>query len=219
MTQPILEQPRSLTAPQVPPCDAVDPDLELIDAWRAGDEQAFAALVRRHEKRIFGLLLRMLGNRQEAEDAAQDTFLNLHRHGHRFRREAKFSTFLYRVAMNAALNRRRTLGRRRSHMEALAREQAGGSALPSQPRGPEDSTLGQEVRERVQRELQTLPEALRAPLVLYDIEGLAYGEIAEVLHVAEGTVKSRIHRARKALKERLSDLVRSGSADAEGGSR
>jgi len=218
VTQPILEQPHSLTARPVPTCDSVDPDLELIDAWRAGDEQAFAALVRRHEKRTFGLLLRMLGNRQEAEDAAQDTFLNLHRHGHRFRREAKFSTFLYRVAMNAALNRRRTLGRRRSHMEALAREQAGGSALPVQPRGPEDSTLGQEIRERVQRELQALPEALRAPLVLYDIEGLAYGEIAEVLHVAEGTVKSRIHRARKAMKARLGDLVRAGeSPDANEG--
>ncbi len=207
MTQPYLQRPQSLSTRPIAPLEAIDPDLELIDAWRDGDEQAFAALVRRHERRVFGLLLRMLGDRQEAEDAAQDTFLNLHRHGHRFRREARFSTFVYRVAMNAALNRRRTLGRRRSHMEALSREQAGGSALPVQPRGPESSTLGQEIRERVQLELQSLPENLRAPVVLYDIEGLAYGEIAEVLQVAEGTVKSRIHRARKALRERLRDLV------------
>lgn len=207
MTQPILNRPASLTARRIPPCETVDPDLELIDRWRDGDSQAFEALVRRHERRVFGLLLRMLGSREEAEDAAQDTFLNLHRHGHRFRREARFSTFLYRVAMNAALNRRRSLGRRRAHMDALVREQAGGSALPSVPRGPEDSATGGEIRARVQQELQTLQPALRAPLVLFDIEGLAYAEIAEVLQVAEGTVKSRIHRARKALRERLRDLV------------
>lgn len=211
VTQPILQRPnpllRSPESRSVAACDAVDPDLELIDRWRAGDAQAFEELVRRHERRIFGLLLRMLGNRQEAEDAAQDTFLNLHRHGHRFRREARFSTFLYRVAMNAALNRRRSLGRRRSHMEALVREQAGGSALPSAPRGPEDATFGGEIRARVEQALQTLPPALRGPVVLYDIEGLAYGDIAEVLQIAEGTVKSRIHRARRALRERLGDLV------------
>ncbi len=206
MTQPILDRTH-LTGSRVASVEAVDPDLELIDRWRDGDAQAFEALVRRHERRVFGLLLRMLGSREEAEDAAQDTFLNLHRHGHRFRREARFSTFLYRVAMNAALNRRRSLGRRRAHMDALAREQAGGSALPSEPRGPEDAAFGGEIRARVQQELQTLAPSLRAPLVLFDIEGLAYGEIAEVLQVAEGTVKSRIHRARKALKDRLRDLV------------
>ncbi len=208
MTQPLLERPRSVPARALEACENVDPDLELVDSWRAGDQKAFETLVRRHERRVFGLLLRMLGSREEAEDAAQDTFLNLHRHGHRFRREARFGTFLYRVAMNAALNRRRSLGRKRSHMDALVREQAGGSALPSQPRGPEDATLGGELRERVQLELQGLPPTLRAPVVLYDIEGLAYGEIAEILGIAEGTVKSRIHRARKALRERLSDLVR-----------
>lgn len=218
MTQPLLDRPHSLSAQRLEPAEAVDPDLELVDRWRAGDAGAFETLVRRHQRRIFGLLVRMLGSREEAEDAAQDTFLNLHRHGHRFRREARFSTFLYRVAMNAALNRRRSLGRRRSHMEALAREQAGGSAVPDQPRGPEDATLGGELRDRVQRELQTLPESLRAPLVLFDIEGLSYGEIAEVLQVAEGTVKSRIHRARKALRERLGDLVAPKAAEPPAGS-
>jgi RNA polymerase sigma-70 factor (ECF subfamily) len=75
------------------------------------------------------------------------------------------------------------------------------------PRGPEDAAYGGQVRARVQREIQQLSAALRAPLVLYDLEGLSYGEIAEVLEVAEGTVKSRIHRARHALRERLRDLV------------
>ena len=120
---------------------AVDPDGELVERWRAGDEVAFESLVRRHERRVFGLALRMLGSREEAEDVAQEVFLNLHRSGHRFRREARFSTFVYRVTVNAALNRRRSLGRRRAHLEGLTRRQESGDDLPSAPRDPEGSRL------------------------------------------------------------------------------
>ena len=208
VTQPLLQPSQSIAADAELP--AVDPDLELVDRWRDGDPEAFEQLVKRHERRVFGLLMRMLGSREEAEDAAQDTFLNLHRHGHRFRREARFSTFIYRVAVNAALNRRRTLGRRRAHMDALALQQSVGEALPQGPVGPEHATAGDELRQRVQREILALPKNLRAPVILYDLEGMAYSEIAEVLEVAEGTVKSRIHRARRALKERLEDLVTHG---------
>ena len=87
------------------PLGTDDPDAELVSRWQAGDASAFEALVRRHERRVFRLLLRMLGTREEAEDAAQEAFLSLHRHGHHFRGEARFSTFIYRVAANAALNR------------------------------------------------------------------------------------------------------------------
>jgi RNA polymerase sigma-70 factor (ECF subfamily) len=187
---------------------AADPDLPLVERWRGGDARAFAELVRRHQRKVFGLLSRMLGDRDEAEDAAQETFLNLHRHGHRFRREARFSTFVYRVAVNAALNRRRSLGRRRAHLDEFANGQAIGHALPATPRDPEDSLAGGEVQQRVQRCLAALPATLRAPVVLYDIEGLSYGEIAEILQIAEGTVKSRIHRARHALRRELADLAR-----------
>jgi RNA polymerase sigma-70 factor (ECF subfamily) len=210
VTQPLLDRPQTLSADLERPAPTVDPDLELVDRWRDGDAAAFEQLVKRHERRVFGLLMRMLGNRQEAEDAAQDTFLNLHRHGHRFRREARFSTFVYRVAVNAALNRRRSLGRRRSHMDALGLEQSVGEALPQGPISPEAATAGNEIRLRVQKEILALPKNLRAPVILYDLEGLAYSEIAEVLQVAEGTVKSRIHRARQALRERLADLVKRG---------
>lgn len=197
------------------PAPAEDPDAALVERWRGGEERAFELLVRRHERRIFGLLVRMLGSREEAEDVAQETLLNLHRHGHRFRREARFSTFVYRVAVNAALNRRRTLGRRRSQMEGLRERQASGDELPVAPRGPEASTLGREVRERVEREIRELSPALRAPVVLFDLEGLAYGEIARILELAEGTVKSRIHRGRQVLRRRLADLVaEEGAAEA-----
>jgi RNA polymerase sigma-70 factor (ECF subfamily) len=148
----------------------------------------------------------MLGNREEAEDATQDTFLNLHRHGHRFRFESRFSTFVYRVAVNAALNRRRSLGRRRSQVEAFTELQSV-AQLGSTPSDPEALLVGDRLRARLASELLALPETLRAPVILFDIEGLSYGEISEVLEVAEGTVKSRIHRARQALRARLRDLV------------
>ena len=184
-----------------------DPDHELVERWQAGDEAAFEALIRRHERRVFGLLMRMLGNRDEALDVSQEAFLSLHRHGHRFRREARFSTFVYRVAANAALNRRRSLGRRRAREEALAQRQQAGFDRPQSPRDPEDATVGAEAQERVQRALLELPDDLRMALVLYDLEGQSYSDIAQSLQIPEGTVKSRIHRARNALREHLRSFV------------
>ena len=184
-----------------------DPDAELVSRWQQGDEMAFEQLIRRHEKKVFRLLLRMMGDREEAEDVAQETFLSLHRHGHRFRGEARFSTFVYRVASNAALNRRRTLGRNRARIQKLAVRQAAGDDMPEGPRDPEDAASGVELSGAVREALDALKPSLRLPVLLYDIEGLPYGEIAEVLGVAEGTVKSRIHRARQALRTRLAPLL------------
>lgn len=212
VTQPLFDRSAALRAGKSV-AGAADPDLDLVDRWREGDAKAFEALVIRHQRRVFGLLFRMLGNREEAEDAAQETFLNLHRHGHRFRRESRFSTFVYRVAVNAALNRRRSLGRRRAHLERLADRTETGESVPTSPRDPEAQASGDQIRQRVQAEIACLAPALRVPLVLFDIEGMPYSEIAGVLDIAEGTVKSRIHRARLALRERLSDLaVETGEA-------
>ena len=191
-----------------------DPDRDLILRWQAGDEAAFEELIKRHEGRVYRLLYRMMGNKEDAEDLTQETFLSLHRHGHRFRAEARFSTFVYRVAANAALNRRRSLGRGRARVDKLKVRQEAGDDLPSSPRNPEDSALGHELSGHVREALESLSPSLRMPVILYDIEGLAYGEIARVLGIAEGTVKSRIHRARQALREQLKELL--GSSAAEG---
>ncbi len=187
-----------------------DPDRELVLRWQGGEEQAFEVLIERHQKRVFRLLMRMLGSREEAEDVTQETFLSLHRHGRRFRGEARFSTFVYRVAANAALNRRRSLGRARTRKKKYAERQEAGEHLPYAPRDPEDATLGKQLSEHVRDALQTLSPSLRMPVVLYDIEGLAYGEIAEILGVAEGTIKSRIHRARRALRDELRGVLGRG---------
>jgi RNA polymerase sigma-70 factor (ECF subfamily) len=193
----------------------VDPDAEFVERWQGGDLSAFEALVRRHERRVFSLVFRMLGNREEAEDVAQEAFLALHRHGHRFRGEARFSTFVYRVAANAALNRRRSLGRRRAREEALSQRQDAGDDLPSAPRDPEEAASGGQIQERVQTALLDLPRDLRMAVVLYDLEGQSYGEIAQALRIPEGTVKSRIHRARTALRDRLRALAHATSEGME----
>jgi RNA polymerase sigma-70 factor (ECF subfamily) len=185
------------------PIAATDPDSQLVAQWQAGDLTAFECLVRRHERRVFRLLYRMLGSREEAEDATQEAFLSLHRHGHRFRREARFSTFLYRVAANAALNRRRSLGRARARVEELGRRQLVDEEGPARGPDPEAALHGAEVQAAVQQALLELPRDLRMAVVLFDIEGRSYKEIADVLAVPEGTVKSRIHRGRGALRERL----------------
>jgi len=184
-----------------------DPDRDLVDRWKGGDAVAFATLVRRHEKRIFRMLLRMTGNREEAEDVTQDTFLSLHRNGHRFRSEARFSTYIYRVAVNAALNRRRTLRRSRERIQKLEVRQIAGDDLPSSPRSPEDAVAGAEVGAVVHEALGRLPESLRTPVVLYDLEDRSYGEISRILGIADGTVKSRIHRARQALRVELREIM------------
>jgi RNA polymerase sigma-70 factor (ECF subfamily) len=205
-----LVEPAVAAAPMSREADpfptAADPDLELVTRWQAGDASAFEALVRRHERPVFRLALRMLGNREEAEDVAQEALLSLHRHGHRFRRESRFSTFVYRVTANAALNRRRTLGRSRARERLLAERESGFDPSPA-PRDPGDALVGAEAQARVQEALQELSPDLRLAVVLFDIEGLPYGEIARVLEVPEGTVKSRIHRARNALREKLRAFV------------
>ncbi len=187
-----------------------DPDRELVARWQAGDGAAFEALVRRHETRVYRFLLRMLGDPTEAEDVAQETFLNLHRHGRRFRGESRFSTFVYRVAANGALNRRRALGRYGARIRRLAQRQAAGDHLPAGPRDPESALEGSETDRLVQQAILELPPRLRLPVVLYDIEGLSYAEIARALELAEGTVKSRIHRARATLRELLRPVVEGG---------
>ena len=110
-----------------------DPDKELVARWQKGDDAAFEELITRHERRIYRLLYRMMGNKEDAEDLTQETFLSLHRYGHRFRAEARFSTFVYRVAANAALNRRRSLGRGRARVEKLERRLGMNSSNSSKP--------------------------------------------------------------------------------------
>lgn len=173
-----------------------DPDdLGLLDAFVAGDPTAFSALVERHEGMVFAVCLRILGDRELALDATQETFLTFFRKARTFRHEAKLTTWLYRIAVNAALD----AGRSRNRHRTLA--------LPEDHDPPdptaEDVFAAVELRPSLESALAGIPAEFRAAVVLTDAFGLGTAEVSEILGVPPGTVKSRVFRGRRLLAEQL----------------
>jgi RNA polymerase sigma-70 factor (ECF subfamily) len=171
-------------------------DESLLAAHLRGDPRAFGELVGRHERRIYGLCLRILGNREDAEDAAQEAFLSALRRASSFRQAAAFSTWLYRIAVNAATDQARRRGRAR--VTQLGPDDAGMAVAPG-------SELGEVVASAVavQTALTRIPEEFRVAVVLCDLYRVPYADAAQILEVPVGTVKSRVFRGRAALAERL----------------
>jgi RNA polymerase sigma-70 factor (ECF subfamily) len=171
---------------------------EFVARLRAGDRAAFETLVRAHQHRVYGVALRMLGDAAEAEDVAQEAFLRAHRALPGFRGEARVSTWLYAITARLCLTR---LGggerRRRQDGEALL-----AGVVDTAP-GPDRALERDELEEALHRAIAGLPEDRRIVVLLRDVEGLDYQEIAEILDVPIGTVRSRLHRARLDLKEKL----------------
>jgi RNA polymerase sigma-70 factor (ECF subfamily) len=177
-------------------------DHALLARLRAGDARAFEDMVIRHQHRVFGVALRMLGRRAEAEEIAQETFLRAHRSLDTFRGDARLSTWLYAIASRLCLNRLASADRRRVRHdeEALARAADEGAT----------ATAELERREReaaVRRAIGELSDERRIVLVLADLEGLSYEDIATALALPLGTVRSRLHRARMDLRQRLEELL------------
>ena len=169
-------------------------DEELVGAFVAGERSAFEELVRRHEDRLFGLALRMTGNRTDALDATQDAFVAAFRRAHSFRGEAAFGTWIYRIAINASQD----LLRKRSRDVVSETEEteahAGGAERV------EDAVVA---RLDVARALAALPEEYREAVVMHDLGGVPYDEISQLTGAPMGTVKSRISRGRRQLAELL----------------
>jgi RNA polymerase sigma-70 factor (ECF subfamily) len=171
---------------------------EFVSRLKAGDIRAFEELVRTQQHRVYGLALRMLGSPAEAQDVAQEAFLRAHRGLAEFRGDARLSTWLYAIVSRLCLNRLAGSERRlaRHGEEALSR------LVDARP-GPDQALERGELEEALHRAIGELPEERRIVVVLRDVEGLAYEEIAEVLDLPVGTVRSRLHRARLDLKEKL----------------
>jgi RNA polymerase sigma-70 factor (ECF subfamily) len=168
------------------------PDADLVARASGGDEQAFAQLVRRHERKVYNLAFRMLGREEDARDATQDAFLSCYRRLSSFRGDALFSTWLHRIAMNASYD---ILRRRRGVV-------LGQDDLPEPPPAPDHGDRAAAAVD-VQRALLLVPLEYRAVLVLHDIQGHAYADVADILDVPLGTVKSRLHRGRIAMGRAL----------------
>lgn len=178
-------------------------DAQLVEAALAGDRNAFGDLVARYQDRLFNTLLRVVGSHEDAADAAQDAFVQAFTKLDSFRGESQFYTWLYRIAMNVALSRQRR--RRPTASVDHVKESVGDEPLDA-GEGPEETVLSQERVEHVQAALSNLGDEHRQILVLREIEGFAYEEIASILDLPVGTVRSRIFRARVQLKEKLASL-------------
>jgi RNA polymerase sigma-70 factor, ECF subfamily len=189
----------------------------LIDRLQKRDEAAFREMVRTYQQRVFNLVFRMLGNREEAEDLSQEVFVTVFKAIDTFRGDCKLSTWIYRIAVNHCKNRFKYLTRRKYHAsqpleEASGREHAGRDGGPTlllqaQISEPDKLLMGLQLEEAIQREIAGLDEEQRVLIILRDVQGLSYGEIASITQLAEGTVKSRLHRARMALKDRLQKFM------------
>lgn len=191
-------------------------EAELIARAKAGDAEAFGHLVRSHQDRVFSLCLRMLGDREAALDCAQDSFVRAYRAIGRFRESARFYTWMYTIAANTCRNRLREQARRRKVMGPSLDAPIGADGEPgptladavasADPR-PDEQARRSEIREKVQAALLRLSPQLRKMIVLRDVEGLSYEEIGSTLRIRPGTVKSRIHRARLALRDELGEVM------------
>lgn len=175
---------------------------ELIARLQKRDEAAFEELIRQYEKKVYTLCFRMCGNSEDAEEAAQDAFLALWRGIDRFRQESSLSTWIYRLATNACID---TLRRRKkqSGSVSLDDEELFVDAVDTSPQ-PQETVEHREVQKLLQEGLSALPEEYRKVLILREIEGLSYTEIAESASIELGTVKSRISRGRSLLRNFLS---------------
>lgn len=177
---------------------ADDAESGLIARAQAGEHRAFAVLVRQYQDRVFRFILRLVGARDEAMDLTQETFMKAHQALPGWRPEAQFRTWLFSIAHNASLD----LLRRRKHVEFVSLADLPGGeedhAMPDPARQPDERLADRQSIELLERTLRELPAEHREILLLREVEDMSYAEIAATLGIAEGTVKSRIARARSA---------------------
>ena len=170
----------------------------FLDRLRAGDAGAFERLVTEYQHRVFGVALRMLGSRAEAEDVAQEVFLRVYRSVAGFRGEASLSTWLYGITSRLCLSRLVSAGSRQARLSEPVNDDT-----VRDPGDPAASAERAELGAALAEAIAALPDERRIVVILRDVEGLSYEEIATALDLEPGTVRSRLHRARMEIKDRL----------------
>jgi RNA polymerase sigma-70 factor (ECF subfamily) len=191
-------------------------EASIVAELKAGSENAYEWLIAHYHQPVYGLVYRILNDSADAADTTQEVFLKVFRGIKRFNGQASLKTWIYRIALHEASNQRRWWfrhKRRETSMEGTPGEDESQSfglkeTLVDEHESPFDLAAHEEIRSKVEEELAQVPEPFRTTLVLRDIEGLSYEEIAEILQVSLGTVKSRLMRGRFALKKRLEAYAR-----------
>ena len=206
------------------PCPACDSpavyhseDERLIERLRAADEAAYEELIERFQQPVYSLVYRLMDDPADAADVVQEVFLKVFRNITAFRGDSSLKTWIYRISCNEAYNQRRWFSRHRRNEVGLEAGDDDGarslnSVLPDRGRSAFDMVCDREMHALVEEALTDLNAQFRAAVVLRDIEDLSYEEIAEVLQISLGTVKSRILRGREALRKALAGRLRPGSA-------
>ena len=208
----IEELPFATAARTAPVVGQRTSDHALLEGTLAGDEDAFAELVARYRNQITSYIYRMTSDYDGAVDLAQETFMRVYRAAARYQTTHAFSTYIYRIATNLAISELRKRKRRRLVSLTGLLTSADGQEprdfdAPDERPLQDVSLVDFEKRQFVKRAISTLPEKYRAPLVLRDVEGKSYDEIAAILSTSEGTVKSRINRARNFLRDKMRSYV------------
>ena len=192
-----------------------DLDDELMERYRAGDEDAFTLLVRRHQQPLINFIARYINDRDGAEDLAQETFIRIFKAARRYKPgQAHFKTWMYHIASNLCKNELRNRGRRNRYRVDRVVDDGDSEQIDLIENAPADAASQPEValerkelHDAIQRAIAELPEQYRMPLILRDLQGLSYDEISDALELRSGTTKSRINRARLMLKDKLKSYV------------
>jgi RNA polymerase sigma-70 factor (ECF subfamily) len=188
----------------------------IVAELKAGSEEAYAWLIGEFQQPVYGLVYRIVNDPADAADTTQDVFLKVFRGIKHFHGGSSLKTWIYRIALHEAANRRRWWFRHKAKETSIEPESEGQSAgesamqlaLTDHADSPFDNVAQHEVQQRVEEELRKVPEPYRTTLILRDLEEMSYEDIAEVLEISLGTVKSRLTRGREALRQRLAPYVR-----------
>lgn len=218
MARPLLGHSGALSILAGAQTGISEEDARILRGLRAGIEEAYEELINRYEQPIYGLVYRLLATPGDASDVVQEVFLKVFRGVNSFREQSSLRTWLYRIAVNEAHNHRRwhmRHSRREISLENDRGDQKTLLELTSDPgRSPFDQTLDSETRTLIERALARINPVFGTAVVLRDIQNLSYEEIAEILQVSMGTVKSRILRGREALRRELTQRPDAGFAEA-----
>ncbi|HEY3226945.1 MAG TPA: sigma-70 family RNA polymerase sigma factor [Planctomycetota bacterium] len=190
-------------------------DRDLVERSRRGDGEAFGRLVERHQDRIYTAVLRFCGDPEDARDIVQRAFINAWRRLEAFKGDCAFSTWMYRIAFNESVSFRREGGRRK--LVPIQGRDEEPVAEPVDDRRPSERMEVEEGRRKVQEALNLLDPGERKILILKELEERSYDEIAEILEIPKGTVRSRLFRAREALREKLKVLMGAPASRANSG--